>query len=54
MGRVVRLFAATAALMFLGISGAAAGWYGSGYGNGGYGYGKAVTAGAVAARRRCR
>jgi hypothetical protein len=29
MGRIVRLFAATAALTFLGISGAAAGWYGS-------------------------
>jgi hypothetical protein len=34
MGRIVRLVAATAALTFLGISGAAAGWYGSGYGYG--------------------
>jgi len=34
MGRIVRLLAATAAATFLGISGAAAGWYGSGYGSG--------------------
>jgi hypothetical protein len=34
MGRIVRLVAATAALTFLGIYGAAAGWYGSGYGSG--------------------
>ena len=33
MGRIVRLVAATAALTFLGISGASAGWYGSGYGS---------------------
>jgi hypothetical protein len=35
MGRIVRLFAATAALTFIGVSGAAAGGYGGGW----YGYG---------------
>jgi hypothetical protein len=39
LGRAVRLFAATAALTFAGLSGASAGWLSGGYGYGGYGYG---------------
>src|SRR5262245_61557486 len=39
MGRVIRLIAAVAALTFVGMSGASAGWYGNDYGYSSYGFG---------------
>jgi hypothetical protein len=50
MGRIIRLVAATAALTFLGISGAAAGWYGPGHG---YGYGAGCCNAPVAVNWGC-